>query len=48
MYRINRTIRATRLRPHVLRADGVLEAPCEVPHRSRYRLALTVGWRPLA
>ena len=48
MYRINRTIRATRHRPHVLRRDGVLEAPSEVRVRSRYGEALAVGWRPLA
>ena len=47
MYRTTRTIRATGLRPHVLRRDGVLEAPTEVPPRSRYREALAVGWRPL-
>lgn len=45
MYRTNRTIR---IRPHVLRRDGVLEAPSEVPHRSPYRAALAAGWRPLA
>ena len=42
------TTRTIRHRPHVLRWDGVLEAPHEVPHRSRYREALAVGWRPLA
>jgi hypothetical protein len=48
MFPTTRTIRAARLRPHVLRRDGVLEAPGEVPHRSRYSEALAVGWRPLA
>ena len=48
MFPTTRTIRAARLRPHVLRRDGVLEAPHEVPHPSRYREALAVGWRPLA
>ena len=43
-----RTIPAARLRPHILRRDGVLEAPTEVPFHSRYRDALAVGWRPLA
>jgi hypothetical protein len=45
MYRPTRT---TRLRPHVLRRDGVLEAPTEVPLPNRYRAALKAGWRPLA
>jgi len=48
MYRTTRTVRVTRLRPHVLRRDGVVEAPREVPYRSRYREALAAGWRPLA
>lgn len=48
MFRTTRTVRTTRLSPHVLRRDGVLEAPHEAPRRSRYREALSVGWRPLA
>lgn len=46
--RTTRTTRAARIRPHILRRDGVLEAPGEIPHRSRYGEALAVGWRPLA
>jgi hypothetical protein len=46
---ISRTSRsAGRIRPHVLRRDGVLEAPSEVPHRGRYDMALAAGWRPTA
>ncbi|HEV2796130.1 MAG TPA: hypothetical protein VGV65_00790 [Nocardioides sp.] len=46
---ITRTSRsAGRIRPHVLRRDGVLQAPSEVPHRSRYDMALAAGWRPTA
>ncbi|MCF6379369.1 hypothetical protein L2K70_17295 [Nocardioides KLBMP 9356] len=46
---INRTSRSSgRIRPHVLRRDGVLEAPSDVPRRSRHDMALAAGWRPLA
>lgn len=45
----NRTFRRSgRIRPHVLRRDGVLEAPSEVPGRGRYDMALAAGWRPIA
>ena len=37
-----------RIRPHVLRRDGIVEAPSDLPSRDRYRLALAAGWRPLA
>jgi hypothetical protein len=46
---VSRTSRsAGRIRPHVLRRDGVLEAPSDVPHRGRYDMALAAGWRPTA
>ena len=48
----HRLTRATgptgRIRPHVLRRDGVVEAPSDVPRYDRYRSAVTAGWRPLA
>jgi len=40
-------VRSSRIRPHVLRRDGVIEAPSEIPERGRYYLALAAGWRPL-
>jgi hypothetical protein len=41
--------RTTRkIRPHVLRRDGIVEAPSDLPHRDRYRSAIAAGWRPLA
>ena len=43
-----RARRTGRHRPHVLRRDGVLQAPSDVPATDRYRSALATGWRPLA
>ena len=40
--------RSGRIRPHVLRRDGVLEAPSDIPRRGRYYMALAAGWRPFA
>jgi hypothetical protein len=37
-----------RIRPHVLRRDGILEAPSDLPGRDCYRKAIAAGWRPLA
>ena len=39
-FRTTRTARARpgRIRPHVLRRDGVIEAPSDIPHRDRYQL----------
>lgn len=46
---ISRTSRSSgRIRPHVMRRDGVLQAPDEVPRRGRYDMALAAGWRPTA
>ena len=39
---------ARRIRPHLLRRDGILEAPSDLPHRDRYQSAIAAGWRPLA
>lgn len=36
------------IRPHVLRRDGVLQAPSEIPRSGRYATALAAGWRPIA
>ena len=51
-FRTTRTARpdstARRIRPHVLRRDGIIEAPSDLPHRDRYRSAGQAGWRPLA
>ena len=41
-----RAHRTGRHRPHVLRRDGIVQAPSDVPHR--YRSAIAAGWRPLA
>lgn len=47
-FRISRPAgRTGQVRPHVLRRDGILEAPSDIPHRGRYEMALAVGWRPL-
>jgi hypothetical protein len=43
-----RARRTGRHRPHVLRRDGVVEAPSDVPTRDRYQSALAAGWRPQA
>jgi hypothetical protein len=41
--------RTTRtIRPHVLRRDGIVETPSDLPGRDRYRLAIAAGWRSLA
>ena len=40
--------RTGRIRPHVLRRDGVLESPREIPSRGRYQVALAAGWKPIA
>ena len=45
---VRTAVRAGRHRPHVLRRDGVLEAPSDVPTRDRYQSAVAAGWRPLA
>ncbi len=37
-----------RHRPHVLRRDGIVQAPSDVPMPDRYRSAVAAGWRPLA
>jgi hypothetical protein len=37
-----------RIRPHVLRRDGIIQAPSDVPRHDRYKLAVAAGWRPLA
>ncbi len=37
-----------RIRPHILRRDGIVEAPSDLPSRGRYQVALAAGWRPLA
>lgn len=43
-----RSSRSGRIRPHVLRRDGVLEAPGEIPRRGPVDMALAAGWRPVA
>ncbi len=40
--------RPDEIRPHVLRRDGILEAPSDIPRRGRYQMAVAAGWRPLA
>ena len=47
---INRTTSVSRrIRPHLLRRDGVLQAPSEIPRSGgRYATALAAGWRPIA
>ena len=48
-HRIIRTAGPTgRVRPHVLRRDGIIEAPSDIARRDRYRSAIAAGWRPLA
>ena len=43
-----RARRTGRHRPHVLRRDGIVEAPSDVLTRDRYRSAIDAGWRPFA
>ena len=36
-----------RIRPHVVRRDGIIEPPSDLPRHDRYRSAIQAGWRPL-
>ena len=40
--------RTGRHRPHVMRRDGVVEAPRDIAHFDRYRAAVAASWRPNA
>jgi hypothetical protein len=40
-------VTARRIRPHVLRRDGIIEPPSDLPRHDRYRSAIQAGWRPL-
>ena len=44
----SRTRPVGRHRPHVLRRDGVVEAPRDIAQFDRYRAALAASWRPTA
>ena len=39
---------ARRLPPHILRRDGVIEAPSDAVRHDRYCVAVAAGWRPPA
>ena len=46
--RSTRSTRTTRtLRPHVLRRDGVIQAPSDAVGHDRYRQAVRAGYRSL-
>ena len=50
-FRTTRTPRpdatARRIRPHVLRRDGIIQQPSDLPSHDRYRSVVQAGWRPL-